>query len=109
MDEFALINDVVRIIGARAEGRWVSIGPGDDGAVIDVSENHQMVSSVDTLVSDVHFPADMPGEMVGYRALMVSISDIAAMAATPPTARRGAATGAGEMGFRRMRSRASGF
>lgn len=83
MDEFSLIDDVVSIIGARAEGRWVSIGPGDDSAVIDVSANHQMVSSVDTLVSDVHFPADMPGEMVGYRALMVSLSDIAAMAATP--------------------------
>ena len=83
MDEFSLIDDVVSIIGARAEGRWVSIGPGDDSAVIDVSANHQIVSSVDTLVKDVHFPAEMPGEMVGYRALMVSLSDIAAMAATP--------------------------
>lgn len=83
MDEFSLINDVVSIVGARAEGRWVSIGPGDDSAVIDVSANHQIVSSVDTLVSGVHFPVDMPAAMVGYRALMVSLSDIAAMAAMP--------------------------
>ena len=83
MDEFSLIDEVVGALGAQAQGRWVSVGPGDDAAVVDVSAGHQVVSSIDTLVEGVHFPPNMPASLVGYRSLMVSLSDLAAMAATP--------------------------
>ena len=38
--------------------------------------------AVDTLVDDVHFPRDTPAEDVGYKALAVNLSDLAAMGAT---------------------------
>ncbi len=83
MDEFALIDIVLESLGDRAHGKWVVTGPGDDSAVIDVSAGHQLVASIDTLIADVHFPASAPAQLVGYRAMMVALSDLAAMAATP--------------------------
>ena len=83
MDEFALIDRIISQLGERAQGRWVSLGPGDDAAVIDPSPRCQAVASIDTLVAGRHFPADAPAQFIGYRAMMVSLSDLAAMAATP--------------------------
>lgn len=83
MDEFALIREVVTQLGDRAKGRWIDVGPGDDAAVISQTPDTQAVASIDTLVANVHFPATAPAELIGYRALMVSMSDLAAMAATP--------------------------
>jgi thiamine-monophosphate kinase len=83
VDEFALIREVVRNLGDRAQGRWVELGPGDDAAIIAQSPGHQSVASIDTLVADVHFPSSAPAQHIGYRALMVALSDLAAMAATP--------------------------
>jgi thiamine-monophosphate kinase len=83
VDEFALIGEVVAQLGDRARGGWVAHGPGDDAAVIAQTPDCQAVASIDTLVAGVHFPVDMPAEAIGYRALMVSLSDLAAMAATP--------------------------
>ena len=81
MDEFALIGKVVETLGPRAQGEWVVLGPGDDAAVIALSPQHEAVASIDTLVADVHFPVSAPAEKVGYRAMMVALSDLAAMAA----------------------------
>ena len=83
MDEFALIDTVLESLGDRAHGKWIATGPGDDSAVIDVTAGHQLVASIDTLIADVHFPASAPAQLVGYRAMMVALSDLAAMAATP--------------------------
>jgi thiamine-monophosphate kinase len=41
------------------------------------------VSSIDTLVAGVHFPAAAPADLVGFRAMAVSLSDLAAMGAEP--------------------------
>ena len=38
--------------------------------------------AIDTLVDGVHFPSDTPPEDVGYKALAVNLSDLAAMGAT---------------------------
>lgn len=38
---------------------------------------------MDTLVADVHFPADAAPELIAERALRVNLSDLAAMGATP--------------------------
>ena len=46
-------------------------------------DGFDQVASIDTLVADVHFPNNAPPELIGYRALMVSLSDLAAMAAVP--------------------------
>ena len=61
----------------------VAIGVGDDAAVINTSPNEQLVVSVDTLNLGVHFSEDMPAFDVGYKALAVNLSDMAAMGARP--------------------------
>ena len=83
MDEFALIDIIVEAMGDRAQGEWVRLGPGDDAAVITPTSGFDQVASIDVLVPNVHFPAQAPAFLIGYRALMVSLSDIAAMGATP--------------------------
>jgi thiamine-monophosphate kinase len=61
----------------------VVVGIGDDGAVLDPPPGKQLVMVVDTLVSGVHFPADLEPGAIGYRALAVNLSDLAAMGAQP--------------------------
>jgi len=81
MKEFDLIKEIVSILGDRAWGDWVRVGPGDDCSVVSVTPGCEMVSSIDSLNSGVHFPEGAPAELIGYRSLMVSLSDIAAMGA----------------------------
>jgi len=83
VDEFALIREVVQNLGDRAQGPWVELGPGDDAAVIAQRPDHQIVATIDSVVAGVHFPAHAPAMDIGYRALMVGLSDLAAMAAYP--------------------------
>ena len=59
----------------------VLIGVGDDAAVLAV---HGLVAvTVDTLVAGVHFPDGIAPALLGYRALAVNLSDLAAMGAEP--------------------------
>lgn len=58
-------------------------GIGDDGAILKCPANQHLVTSVDTLVSGVHFPEDTDPQAIGHKALAVNLSDLAAMGATP--------------------------
>ena len=53
----------------------------DDGAGA-CSAHELAVVALDTLVDGVHFPTDTPARDVGYKALAVNLSDLAAMGAT---------------------------
>ena len=66
-----------------ADGDDVLIGPGDDAALLRCPSGEQLLITTDTLNEGVHFPAGTPAHSVGYRALAVSLSDLAAMAARP--------------------------
>ena len=57
----------------------VSLPIGDDGAIIDLDHNKQMVTVTDAITADVHYPAGIEAEAIGYRSLAVNLSDIAAM------------------------------
>lgn len=59
------------------------IGPGDDGAILEVPAGQQLVVSADTLVADVHFLAPMPPQHIAQRCLAANLSDLAAMGAKP--------------------------
>lgn len=61
----------------------VMLGIGDDAAVVFPKPGHDIAVSVDTLIENVHFPAETPAAAVGHKALAVSLSDLAAMAAEP--------------------------
>ncbi len=79
MNEFELIDRYFR----RNTGRDVVLGIGDDGAVLTVPDGRKLVAVVDTSVAGVHYPEGMAAADIGYRALAVNLSDIAAMGATP--------------------------
>lgn len=66
-----------------AENRGVRLGIGDDAAVVRVPEGYELVLAMDTLISEVHFPADTPADAIGWKALAVNLSDLAAMGAQP--------------------------
>ena len=57
----------------------VSLSIGDDGAIIDLDHTKQMVTVTDAISVDVHYPAGIEAEAIGYRSLAVNLSDIAAM------------------------------
>ena len=61
----------------------VLVGIGDDGACVALPPGHQLVITTDTLVADVHFFSHWDPYDIAYRAVMVNLSDVAAMAATP--------------------------
>lgn len=78
--EFELIKRYFAGHSARAD---VLLGIGDDAAVLDVQAGRKLVVAMDTIVEDVHFPASISAADIGYRALAVNLSDIAAMGAHP--------------------------
>ncbi|MEM7431267.1 MAG: thiamine-phosphate kinase [Pseudomonadota bacterium] len=80
MDEFELIEKYFAAADVSAD---VAIGIGDDGAVLIPTPGQQLVTVVDTLVEAVHFPAGTDAYDIGYRAVAVNLSDIAAMGARP--------------------------
>jgi thiamine-monophosphate kinase len=59
----------------------VVVGVGDDAAVLAI--DGLAAVTVDTLVAGVHFPDDMPSNLLGYRLMAVNLSDLAAMGARP--------------------------
>lgn len=66
---------------------WVTVGIGDDAAVVEPDRNTLDVLTTDTLVEGVHFHrAFVPPSAIGFKALAVNLSDLAAMGATPRVA-----------------------
>lgn len=81
LSEFGLIERFFR--QARLAGGGVDLGIGDDAALLSVPAECQLVVAADTLVQGVHFPEGLAAADIGYRALAVNLSDMAAMAALP--------------------------
>ncbi|HEY6003443.1 MAG TPA: thiamine-phosphate kinase [Anaeromyxobacter sp.] len=79
--EFELIAAFTRALPLRGEG--VLVGAGDDAAVLRPAPGEDLVATVDTVVEGVHFDARFAPEDVGWKALAVNLSDLAAMGARP--------------------------
>ncbi len=79
--EFFLIDHYFKGRGIVRED--VSLSIGDDAAVTEVPAGFELVTAVDTLVNGVHFPEDCQPYDIGYKALAVNLSDMAAMGAEP--------------------------
>lgn len=82
--EDALVRSIRELIGRAAPGSGVSVGIGDDCAVLQPSPGASLLAKTDLLLEDVHFrrrwaePAD-----VGWKAVAVNLSDIASMGGRP--------------------------
>lgn len=59
------------------------LGVGDDGAIVRPTSGMDLVVSTDMLVSGTHFLPDAEPEALGWKALAVNLSDLAAMGAQP--------------------------
>ena len=81
LSETSLIERYFR--GGGAQRADVTLGIGDDAAILAVPPGHELVACTDTLVTGVHFPHDSPAASIGHRALAVNLSDMAAMGARP--------------------------
>ena len=79
--EFDLVELIrTRCTVARAD---VRLGIGDDAALLAVPAGQDLAVSTDTLVAGVHFPPVTAARDLGWKALAVNLSDLAAMGAEP--------------------------
>lgn len=76
--EFELIREFFQRTPADPE---VRLGVGDDAALVAVPAGQELVVSTDTLVGGRHFPEQTPPFDIGWKALAVNLSDLAAMGA----------------------------
>ena len=84
MSEFDLIANIQAQTAALNAGRTdVILGIGDDCALLAPPPGLQLALSTDTLVAGVHFFPDVDPRDLGYKALAVNLSDLAAMGAKP--------------------------
>ena len=78
LGEFGLIERISREFSAANPSSLKGIG--DDAAVIETGADPCMLVSTDMLVEGIHFDlAYMPVQHLGYKAVAVNVSDIAAM------------------------------
>jgi thiamine-monophosphate kinase len=77
--------DLIELIRQRtAQPRDdVRLGIGDDAAVLAMPAGQELVVAIDTLVEGVHFPRSTAAIDIGWKALAVNLSDLAAMGASP--------------------------
>lgn len=81
LGEFGLIERITKDIQIRNESTVKGVG--DDAAVLDYTDKHIVVSS-DLLTEGVHFNLMyVPLKHLGYKAVIVNLSDVCAMNAIP--------------------------
>lgn len=79
--EFRLIDRIRERTALARED--VLLGIGDDAALLAVPAGQQLAAAIDTLVEGVHFPSGTAPADIGWKALAVNLSDLAAMGAAP--------------------------
>ncbi len=78
--EFDLIARIRQRAAARGD---VALGIGDDCALLLPPPGMQLAVTMDALNAGVHFPPDTAPADIGWKALAVNLSDLAAMGAQP--------------------------
>jgi thiamine-monophosphate kinase len=81
MNEFELIQRYFQNHALHRDD--VALGIGDDAALCRIEPGMELVVSTDTLLDGTHFPRQTSPEDIGYKALAVNLSDMAAMGAAP--------------------------
>lgn len=85
MNESDLHNDIyARSHNLIAGGsNTITVGPGDDCAVISSAKGELSLLTVDQLVAGRHFVSETPIDLIARKAIARSVSDIAAMGGVP--------------------------
>ncbi|NVL89619.1 MAG: thiamine-phosphate kinase [Desulfobacterales bacterium] len=81
---------IINLIHGKVSSKlppYIKKGIGDDCAVLETLGDRALLVTTDTLIEEIHFTAQtLPPEALGWKALAVNISDIAAMGGKPRTA-----------------------
>lgn len=77
--EFSIIKHYFQNLGVYRQD--VIVGNGDDAAVVNTKES--VVVTTDTFIPGIHCPLSTSAHAIGYKALAVNLSDLAAMGAKP--------------------------
>lgn len=84
LGEFGLIGVFRRMLESSGEG--VSVGLGDDAAVLDPGGADLLAFTSDMLVEGIHFDLSFTDAVsLGYKSLAVNLSDLAAMGGRSPS------------------------
>ncbi len=81
LSEFEIIQQIFQ--QQITDRQDVCLGMGDDAALVNVPSGSKLAITTDTMIAGVHFPIDMKPRDIGYRALAINLSDLAAMGAEP--------------------------
>ncbi|MBI1977750.1 MAG: thiamine-phosphate kinase [Candidatus Omnitrophica bacterium] len=85
LGEFGLIDQIKKWVPSSS--KQVVKGIGDDTAVFAISRGRYQLMTIDTIVEDVDFVRKRATpEQIGWKALAINLSDIAAMGGTPMVA-----------------------
>lgn len=82
-DEFDIIRRYFNSSALAFDVPELSLGIGDDCALLDIAAGTQLAVSMDMLQEGVHFLAGADPYLLGKRTLLVNLSDLAAMGARP--------------------------
>jgi thiamine-monophosphate kinase len=84
MNEFEFIRRLRAQVESQGPSAQVVRGIGDDAAVIKPGDGRELVVTADLLIEDIDFRrATITPELLGHKALAVSLSDVAAMGSEP--------------------------
>lgn len=80
LGEFELIK---KYFCQNDRGTGIELGIGDDCALLNLPENKTLAVTTDTQIEGIHFFPNTSPYYVGYKSLLVNLSDLAAMGAKP--------------------------
>jgi thiamine-monophosphate kinase len=80
ISEFSLID---RFFKRQTLDPSVTLGIGDDCALLTIPQGYELAITTDTMVENVHFFADCNPHDLGHKLLAVNLSDLASMGAKP--------------------------
>lgn len=83
LGEFELIQQYFAQVAEASSDASVALGVGDDCAILNVPEGHQLVVSIDSLIEGTHFLPQTSADLLASRLMGAAISDLAAMGAVP--------------------------
>jgi thiamine-monophosphate kinase len=78
--EFSLIDHFFK---RQTANKTVTLGIGDDCALLNIPNGCELATTTDTMVENVHFFADCNPYDLGHKVLAVNLSDLASMGAKP--------------------------